>query len=238
MNEFQPLLDLLSGKFGWLPTVLIWIGALRVPMKLVSGALQNFLTAFVVRVAASPETDDDDKLRTLFGSIGYRFIAFTLDAALSLKLPTSESLVKHISGEAVPVNRANALIILGALSLLLCHSGCGTLDQTGVYAGDEILYESEVVIPTSYELIHTFVTWEKDNRAVLAKWPEIKRSADAMRAGAKQWIASANALHDAYKLDPTPPNGAALQRALAVLRTALNEAARYMAQAANTTANP
>jgi len=78
----------------------------RVPMKLISGWLQSTLTAFVARVAASPEQDDDALLNTVFGSIGYRVLAFTLDAALSLKLPTSESLAQHTNGEPVNIHHA------------------------------------------------------------------------------------------------------------------------------------
>ena len=103
-SDWQPLLDLLSGKFGWLPTIIAWIGAVRVPMKLVSGWLQSTLTAFVARVAASPQTDDDAFLERVFGSIGYRFTAFLLDAALSLKLPTTDSLARHQNGVPVPIN--------------------------------------------------------------------------------------------------------------------------------------
>ena len=124
------------------------------------------------------------------------------------------------------------LLLLGALCLL-ATSGCQhALAPTGVYQGDAALYQSELAITTSYEVIHTFVTWEHDNRAALAKWPEIKRAADTMRAGAKQWVTSAHALHDAYRTDPSAPNKAALTKALDLLRTALTQAAGYMAQAA------
>lgn len=120
-------------------------------------------------------------------------------------------------------------------ALLLCVfalSSCATLDKSGVYAGDDVLYQTELTTTTSYELIHSYVTWEKANRATLAKWPEIKQSADAMRQGAPQWFATAYALRDAYAADPTDANRAALERSLNVLRTALNEAVKYMAQTA------
>lgn len=110
--------------------------------------------------------------------------------------------------------------------------GCATLDKSGVYAGDDALYAADLSITTSYDLIHTYVAWEKSNRAALAKWPEIKSSADAMRAGAPQWFATAHALRAAYAVSPTPQNRDGLATALAVLRAALAEAAGYMAQAA------
>lgn len=112
-------------------------------------------------------------------------------------------------------------------------AGCGTLDQAGVYNGDKALYSSELTITTSYDLLHTFVQWEHDNAAALKQFPQIHAAAENVRANAKHWIASANALHDAYVAAPTTENGAALQKALDVLRAALNEAAAYMAAAAN-----
>lgn len=123
------------------------------------------------------------------------------------------------------------LSILLILSALFVFPGCGTLDKTGVYAGDQVLYQSELSITTSYDVIHTFVTWEKENRAALAKWPEIKTAADSMRAHAKQWKATADALHDAYAAAPTDANRQNLEAALRILRTALAEAAGYMAKA-------
>lgn len=126
------------------------------------------------------------------------------------------------------------LLVLALIPVLVLGlTACKPLDPAGVYHGDQVLHSSELTITTSYEVIHAYVTWEKDNRAALARWPEIKQSADAMRKNAKQWFATANALHDAYAANPTPENRDALNTAIAVLRAALNEAAGYMAQAAN-----
>ena len=72
----------------------------------------------------------------------------------------------------------------------------------------------------------------KENRATLAKWPEIKKGADLMRSHAKQWFSTANALHDAYAANPTPENRDALATGLNVLSTAMSQATQYMAQAA------
>lgn len=228
---YQPLLDLLAGKFGWLPTVLVWIGALRLPMKLASGWLQATLTAFVARVAASPETDDDAQLRRVMGSLAYRFIAFTLDAALSLKLPTAESLDTHQQTRATQPSPSGAgpWALLALCALLL--SGCTTLAPEGVYHGDRVLYNAELATTTSYDLLKTFLDWETANRPALVKWPQIHAAATEIRAHWEQWFTTAYALHDAYAADPTSANAAALQRSLNVLRTAMAQAAGYMAQA-------
>ncbi len=120
--EFKPLVDLLSGQFGWLPAVLAWIGALRVPMKIASSHVQRALTGFVASVAASPEQDDDDAVRRILGSLWYRFLAFALDAVLSFKLPTSDSL-KKLEGArgAAPVG---VISVLCLLSSILWLTGC------------------------------------------------------------------------------------------------------------------
>jgi hypothetical protein len=130
MNELQPFLDLISGKVPWLIPTLAFLMALRLPMKLLSGWLQRVLTSFVDRVAASPETDDEELLERLLGSLGYRFIAFWLDAIFSLKLPTSESLVKHRTDGGNATNGA----VMGTVGLWLClvalavSAGCASFN--------------------------------------------------------------------------------------------------------------
>lgn len=128
MNDaFAPLYSLLSGHFGWLPTLIAWIGALRIPLKLVNGWLQGVLTQFVVRVQDSPETDDDAQLKKVLGALWYRFLAFTLDAVFSLKLPTTQSLTLHrVSGMdlgALPMTLIVGFALLGVFGF----SGCAYL---------------------------------------------------------------------------------------------------------------
>lgn len=118
--------------------------------------------------------------------------------------------------------------VLG-LFVVIFAPGCSTLAPEGPYAGDEILYSADQTIVTSYDLLHTFVKWEYENRAALASKPEIKRAADHVRANAQQWIASAIALREAYAISPSVENRRSLQGALGVLRAALTETVRYMA---------
>jgi len=128
----------------------------------------------------------------------------------------------------IPLLALVALLTIGALA-----PGCTrSLDPAGVYAGDDVLHTTELTITTSYEVVQTFVTWEKENRAALAQYPELTKAADAMRSGAPQWFKSAHALRDAYAADPSPENRDQLQTSLRLLRAALTEAASYMAIAA------
>jgi len=129
--------------------------------------------------------------------------------------------------------------ISGPLALLLCAgllvSGCKSLAPGGAYNGDKVLFEAETSIVTSYELVNTFLKWEHENRDLLSKWPDIKKSADKMRVGFPQWYRTANALRDAYASNPDSDSQARLNQSLTLLRAALNEAAIYMSTAANQT---
>lgn len=120
-----------------------------------------------------------------------------------------------------------ALVFLGFASALL-FSGCGTLSPDGPYKKDKLLYEADVTITTSYQVLRQFVTWEYNNREGLRGTPEIKAAADGVRANSKGWIASAIKIREAYAAAPTTENAQALTKAIGVLRAALTEATRYL----------
>ncbi len=122
-------------------------------------------------------------------------------------------------------------VLLAVASLAFC--ACGTLDKSGVYAGDQILYDSEVAAPAAFAFFQTFVKWEFDNRAVLPADVGVpaKKAADFIRANAPQWKTSVLTLHDAYVASPTPENRKSLESVLGLIRGALTEAAKYMAPA-------
>ena len=117
----------------------------------------------------------------------------------------------------------------GALGASLLLAGCGSLDPAGVYQGNLALYQTDVALASSYEVLHGFVQWEYDNRAVLSSTPAIKAAADRVRTGAPQWFGSALALRDAWQTNPSSTNQTSLQEALAVIQQATVEAISYMA---------
>jgi hypothetical protein len=119
------------------------------------------------------------------------------------------------------------LISLLAVAVML--TGCSTLAPDGPYAGDKVLYNADLSIATSYDVLHTFVKWEYDNRATLAAKPEVKAAADKIRKGAPQWFSTALALRDAYEQSPSDGTRDALQQAVLVLRAAMFEATKYLA---------
>lgn len=116
--------------------------------------------------------------------------------------------------------------LLAALAFL---SACGTLDPSGPYKGNKVLYDADQVIATSYDLLHTFVTWEFQNRAALASQPEVTKYADYIRVNAPKWFTTAVALRDTYKTASTSANASALSTALQVLQTAVAQATGYLA---------
>jgi hypothetical protein len=115
-----------------------------------------------------------------------------------------------------------------AVSILL--TACGTLDPTGPYKGDKVLYDADIVIVTSYDIIHEFVLFEYTNReTLLVINPAIKEAADKVRKDAPQWFGTALALRDAYSVNPSGGSRDALQTSLRVLRVAALESTRYLA---------
>lgn len=134
---------------------------------------------------------------------------------------------KPSDGPKIPPAATTLLVGLLALGM----TGCGTLNKSGVYGGDKTLYAADLTITTSYDVMHTFVSWEYQNRKALAGIPEIKKYADTVRTGAKKWIATAVALRDAYSASPTQTNADSLNRALNVLREAVTQSTGYLTQA-------
>jgi hypothetical protein len=130
-------------------------------------------------------------------------------------------------------NKWFALLWLSALcvclSLPITQTGCRTkLAADGAYQGDKTLYAADRTIVEAYDVLHSFVKFEFQNRAALANNPEIKKAADTVRQNAQTWVTSAINLRDAYAAAPTPENQKALQQALGVLRQAIVEAAKYV----------
>jgi len=132
-------------------------------------------------------------------------------------------------------------IILFALIGLFAMPACtntATVDPAGTYKGDAYLYQTDQAVGAAFNLFQVYVTWEYNNRAVLASNPEIKKSADYIRSNVKQWRDSALALRDAYAATPSADNKANLNKVLAVIQAALVQATAYMTSPTATTTPP
>lgn len=75
---FQPFLDGLLGKYGWLTTVLLAIGSLRILFKPIMLVVENALKNDPVKFAAVQKFE---------AGPFYKAIATVLDVGASIKLP-------------------------------------------------------------------------------------------------------------------------------------------------------
>jgi hypothetical protein len=85
-----------------------------------------------------------------------------------------------------------------AVVLAYAATGCASLNPSGPYQGDVLLYRMEVTVPAAYKTFDSFLKFEFDNRAALAQWPEVKKAADEIRTNAPGWLTEANEAHDQY----------------------------------------
>ena len=127
-----------------------------------------------------------------------------------------------------------AIIIASFISiatLALALSGCATtLNPQGIYRGDKVMYQAELAIPATYNVVNSFLIFEENNRAALSGWPEVKKFADGIRKTYPSAEATAHVMLNAYKANPNPGNAENLTKALDVLRAALTGASAYMVQ--------
>ena len=129
------------------------------------------------------------------------------------------------------------LVLLLALPLLLV-GGCKSLAPDGAYAGDQVLYSADLTISTSYDVVHTFVLWEKQNRAALKATPQVKEFADNLRLNYPTYHRAAMSARNVYENAKTKPNATALSLSLDVLRDAVRQANQWLANASTATTNP
>jgi hypothetical protein len=108
--------------------------------------------------------------------------------------------------------------------------GCNrtTLAPGGAYAGDQVLYQADKTITTTYKQFQAFLAWELKHRPMLPV--EVSHAADTIRLNAKKWIDSASSLRETYAASGDRKDRDNLVLGLNLISTALNEAVLYMAQ--------
>lgn len=104
LDGLKPLIGVLGGEQGRIVQVIAVIGAIRVPMKMVSAQLLAWLNRIVLSVIESEEIDDDERLVTIMGGRGYRFFALMVDAVFSVKLPSRKT-IRDAQATSVAANR-------------------------------------------------------------------------------------------------------------------------------------
>ena len=125
-----------------------------------------------------------------------------------------------------PLLNGRNLAALAALPLtiLLLASGCSSVEP----GNDPLVVNAERTTELAVDTFDLFLRWEYDNRATLATVPQIRRSADRIRAEGQSWLTTTRTLTTAYKANRSPENKANLETALTVLRAALAEARTYL----------
>ncbi len=124
------------------------------------------------------------------------------------------------------------LLLLTTCLFVACGpQGCqAPLAPGGAYQGDKVLYEADQAIATGHDILQDFVTWEANYRSTLAQFPEIRKMADTIYREGPQWFASAMALRNAYKANPTAEAKTNLQAAIDIIHTAITQASQYLTQ--------
>lgn len=125
-----------------------------------------------------------------------------------------------------------------ALMLCLFAGGCGTLNKAGPYQGDKVLYDADLAIATSYDVIHSFVLWEHQSRASLTNLPWITIKANEIRQQAPGAFKAAIMLRDTYAATPNSGTRSALVQSVTVLRALMATALSIMTQHNTGTTNP
>lgn len=115
------------------------------------------------------------------------------------------------------------------IGALVLFTGCfGKLADNGAYRGDKLLYSADASIVASKQILDVFVSWERDNEAILKSFPQVHAFADDVRAKAPAWFRQAYVARDLYKSDPSQANQSALNTILRVIKGALTEALQYL----------
>jgi hypothetical protein len=111
-----------------------------------------------------------------------------------------------------------------ALFAVILMAGCAQIQPDN----DPVIVNAERTTIIALETFDTFLQWEYENRLTLLAVPEIKRTADRIRVDGQQWLETARTMTKAYKETRADADKNNLLAAVAILRTALVEATRYL----------
>jgi hypothetical protein len=85
----QPLIHLLVAKCPWLPSVAIWVGALRLALRPFNLLMEGWLNRLVAKARASSDPEAEAWVDRLLRWMPYRVVAFLADYLSSVKLPSA-----------------------------------------------------------------------------------------------------------------------------------------------------
>ena len=212
-TELQPILDLLTGKFHWLPALLAWVGALKTLFHFLGRYLTTWTAGVLVRIVNSPDPTDDHLLLSVLDSRAYQLLHFAL-ALFSLPLPTRadyDDALRHKS-PAAPAMTALLLAVMMAGA-----TGCATQDAT-VFSTEKLTADTAAAATSTFNLYYQSATNTAD-AGTLARLDSARAelySADRSLASALTIVES---LRLAYAANSTATNQAALNTALVAVQS-------------------
>src|SRR5450756_722863 len=161
-TELQPILDLLTGKFHWLPALRAWVGALKTLFHFLGRHLTAWTAGILVYIVNSPDPADAHVLLTVLDSRLYQLLHFAL-ALFSLPLPT------RADYNAALVNKTNAApattALLLAAMLAAAVAGCATQDAQ-VFAAEQLTADAAAAATSTFNLYYSSATNTTDTATV------------------------------------------------------------------------
>lgn len=152
-TELQPILDLLTGKFHWLPALLAWVGALKTLFHFLGRYLTGWTAGVLVRIVNSPDPTDDHLLLTVLDSRAYQLLHFAL-ALFSLPLPTRADYDAALHDKSAAPSVAILLTLSGLAAML---AGCATPDAT-VFSTEQLTADTAAAATSTFNLYYQSAT--------------------------------------------------------------------------------
>jgi hypothetical protein len=162
-------------------------------------------------------------------------IVMTLVAAVSAMFIRTQAVASvppatasiPVLGGAAPAFRA--LLVAALLPALMFGGSIGLTSCATTFTG-----KSEQATQLTADVFNAFVTAERQLNplpvSAAVKATPLHQYAEVIRRNGVNWLQTAEALTDAYRLNPTSANETALQQALAVVAAALAQSQIYLAQ--------
>ena len=124
------------------------------------------------------------------------------------------------------------LHIIAGLFLLSVFTGCATtLSPTGVYQGDTVLYNADIVFNTATTTVDQFLKYELANRGTPAAPKGLTQAADKIRG---EWPRIHDAYYsarDLYTANKSAANLSSFQKAITDAQGALSIASGFLTSA-------
>ena len=214
-TELQPILDLLTGKFHWLPALLAWVGALKTLFHFLGRYLTAWTAGVLVRIVNSPDPTDDHLLLTVLDSRVYQLLHFVL-ALFSLPLPTRADYDAALHNKtAAPA--ATALLLAAMMAGAASTTGCATPDAS-VFTTEQLTADTAAAATSTFNLYYQSATNTADT-ATLAKLDSARAeiyNADRSLAAA---LTVVEGLRLTYAANSATTNQAALNTALLAVQS-------------------